>query len=586
MLRITRPLLPILVGLSLAACNPKSSPPPGPTGTADITVVSISDWHAQLDSVTERDSTGTLSSTYGGVGLLSTYFKAERAANPVTLVFTGGDDFGATPPLSFMFDDKPSAESLAFLKFDGDTFGNHDFDHGIAYLKSRIADAKIPFISTNLKNAATELGSGVDLGYRIYEVGTKDPKVKVAVMGVTNPDAPSLTLPGNLGSLTIDEPVTATNAAAAKARAAGAAVVVVLVHMGATSKDAAGAPTGPAIDFAKALTGVDVVLADHTDFAVNGTFGSALVIENRSKGRTYGKVQLKVVDGKLQSKTGEIVDPIGTTTAILATGATCPTTACPDASFTCTSGKCVKVVKDPDPDAEALIKPYRDQLSAKFDVKVGVATDLFVRDSGQAERLQEVPIGDLLAEAMLDRYKTSHGAQIAFTNGGGIRAPLPSSYVPQAGGLNRTAAPYDLVVGDIYTVLPFGNVCVVRKVTGQLLWQVLEKSVFTEPARFGGFLQIAGFKYTYSIGAAAGARVQSVTLLDGSANGKDIPSTDTTEYTLVTNDFTNAGGDGYSMLKQDSPSPGLEVIADVLDEYVKKHTPLTPSTDGRILQVP
>jgi len=75
---------------------------------------------------------------------------------------------------------------------------------------------------------------------------------------------------------------------------------------------------------------------------------------------------------------------------------------------------------------------------------------------------------------MLDRYR-SDGVQIAFTNGGGIRASLPSSYVVSDPSLVRTGcapgAACDVVAGDIYTVLPFGNAMVVRTITGALLWQ-------------------------------------------------------------------------------------------------------------------
>ena len=161
----------------------------------------------------------------------------------------------------------------------------------------------------------------------------------------------------------------------------------------------------------------------------------------------------------------------------------------------------------PDPAADGVLKPYRDQLALKFDGKIGAATAEFTRDASQAERKQESPLGDLLTDAFLAKYQ-SVGAQIAVVNGGGIRAPLPSSYAPVDKSLHRTVAgyvntpPWDLVVGDIYTVLPFGNTCVVRKVTGQVLWQVLEKSVASEPAAFGGFLQIAGFKFTYKLSGA------------------------------------------------------------------------------------
>ena len=50
---------------------------------------------------------------------------------------------------------------------------------------------------------------------------------------------------------------------------------------------------------------------------------------------------------------------------------------------------------------------------------------------------------------------------------------------------------------------------------------------------------------------------------------------DETELTMVTNDFTSSGGDGYTMLVEQKPSAGQDVMADVLLEYVKAHSPLT-----------
>jgi 2',3'-cyclic-nucleotide 2'-phosphodiesterase (5'-nucleotidase family) len=710
--------------------------PPKPT--LDIQILSISDWHGQLDPVAESDANG-VSQTYGGVGILSTYFAKERAANPNTLLFTSGDIMGATPTLSSVFLDKPAVESLNFLKLDGDTLGNHDFDRGLPTLKQRISEAKYHYISSNLTNTDVEIddttvGSKVEKPFFLYTLGGTDPakKVTVGVVGITNPDAPILSFPGAFKTMVIKEPIAAATAAAAAARAAGAQVVIALVHMGITGKDTTGVPSGPLIDFAKGLSGIDLVLGDHTDLVANVKIGDVQVLENRSKGRTYGRTIIKVVDGKVTAVTPTVVDPAFVDTAYLLkctaataatdcesgvctvpTGATvgkcaaktcvlgsttctsptscadcktgicpaCTTPTCTPGTTTCTSatscadcesgtctvtsgasgkckaktctvagdcssgvcsggscafcskttcsigctgdvapavvcpaatsgpaykcigatpsqvGLCQRNIVDPDPLAEStVLKPYRDTLGAEFDKTIAVATDILPRD-GSIERKQETAQGDLIAAALLDRYKVSNGAQIAFTNGGGIRAPLPSSYLPNSSltTLRRSTGtpfaagpPYDLVVGDIFTTLPFGNTCIVRKISGDLLWQVLEKSVFAKPAISGGFLQIAGFKYSFQVSKAPGARVLSVTLLDGSSGGagKDIPKGDPTLYTLVTNDFTNAGGDGYSMLIETVPSPKLDIMADVLKDYIKAHSPVSTAIAGLITEVP
>lgn len=59
--------------------------------------------------------------------------------------------------------------------------------------------------------------------------------------------------------------------------------------------------------------------------------------------------------------------------------------------------------------------------------------------------------------------RSKASTQLGFTNGGGIRAPLPSSYLPVDTTLRRNTPgyapgpPFDLVAGDVFETLPFGN---------------------------------------------------------------------------------------------------------------------------------
>src|SRR5581483_11633847 len=124
------------------------------------------------------------SQSYGGLGVLMAYMAKERSANPNTLVFTGGDAFGASPPLSGLFDEEPAIKGLNLLKIDADTFGNHNFDQGTAKLKSIIMPATYQYVSTNLKNVTTELGASIKTPYTIFQVGGGTTKVKVAVLGL------------------------------------------------------------------------------------------------------------------------------------------------------------------------------------------------------------------------------------------------------------------------------------------------------------------------------------------------------------------------------------------------------------------
>ena len=234
----------------------------------------------------------------------------------------------------------------------------------------------------------------------------------------------------------------------------------------------------------------------------------------------------------------------------------------------------------PDPEIEAFLAPYREELSQAFDSPIASCDGVLERGDG-VERLGEVPIGNLVADAVRERYATD----IGFVNGGGIRAPLPSSYAPADQDLRRPAEgyaegpPYDLVIGDVYAVLPFGNVAITRTVTGESLWAMLEHGVEALPAPAGSFGQVSGLSFTFDSTLPPGSRVLTVTLDDGSA----VPQ-DGTAYTLATSDFIAAGGDGYEMLAN-GDGVARDKLAEVLREHIELLGSIVPTTEGRIVDV-
>ncbi|QLG13425.1 5'-nucleotidase C-terminal domain-containing protein (plasmid) [Deinococcus sp. D7000] len=296
------------------------------------------------------------------------------------------------------------------------------------------------------------------------------------------------------------------------------------------------------------LTGFDVILGDHTNFQYSGTIGGALVVENLSKGASYARVSVTY-----DPATKSVTKAASTFITPFASEVT------------------------PDPAVVQVLAPYRTQLAAQLDAKIGVATDTFPRGNN-IERLGEVALGDLIADA----YRTTYNTQLAIVNGGAIRSSLPSSYAPQDKTLRRPAPgyqagpPYDVVKGDIYSVLPFGNTVTTRTVTGTQLYAVLENSVSALPGSSGRFLQISGFSYTYDVSKPVGSRVVSVKLDSGAAIGKDSAT-----YTLALPDFTNEGGDEYTMLA-DGQGVTREPDALVLLNYVQKLGTITPTVGQRI----
>src|SRR3546814_12066355 len=82
--------------------------------------------------------------------------------------------------------------------------------------------------------------------------------------------------------------------------------------------------------------------------------------------------------------------------------------------------------------------------------------------------------------------------------------------------------------------------------TGAQLLEALEHGVSAVEEGAGRFPSLSGMTMTWSRGAQPGERVKSV-----SVNGKPLDPTAT--YTVATNDFIAAGGDGYAVLTETKP---------------------------------
>lgn len=213
----------LLIPMMTAAAEPTAAP-------VTIQLLNVSDWHAQIDPLVVSNV------EYGGASTLSTYWKADRAEYPNTLTLTAGDDFGASPPLSNFFEEKPSILAQRMMGIQVGSFGNHNFDRGIAHLQSMIDLADKPkgstpgkpfvYVSSNLKYRHANLDGVKD--YEMFTVGG----IKIAVIGITNQEAPTLVFPGNFGTIVLRKPHAVAMKVQAQARAAGAQVVVAIIHSG------------------------------------------------------------------------------------------------------------------------------------------------------------------------------------------------------------------------------------------------------------------------------------------------------------------------------------------------------------------
>jgi 2',3'-cyclic-nucleotide 2'-phosphodiesterase (5'-nucleotidase family) len=172
-------------------------------------------------------------------------------------------------------------------------------------------------------------------------------------------------------------------------------------------------------------------------------------------------------------------------------------------------------------------------------------------------RLKESNLGNLVADAL----KHLTDADIAFQNGGGIRASIKEG---------------SITLKDAYTVLPFDNRVVVIEATGRTVWEALENGVAPYPSAAGQFLQVSGVEYTFDAAREAGSRITSVTM-----DGKPIELDKV--YRVVANDFLTGGGDHYTMLQSCKIVLDTKLyLRDAFTEYVRSLGIVNPKLEGRI----
>ena len=535
------------------------------SGNKAVQVLQLSDLHGAIE----------VGNSFGAPLLVSNW-NADRTANPATVAFTSGDNIGAAPPISTEFEELPTIETLNAMKLDAGAFGNHEHDRNLAHLQKVIGASDFQWVVSNYNpDSLDALKSGTKQAknFTIIDRGG----VKIGVVGANTPETIEQVFPGNLDytdatgakkTITIDPGVAGVNQAIVDAKAAGAEIVIALIHQG-WQENADGGAKGVLNTMAAQIKGAAAIYGGHSHqtFAtlIPGTSRVAPVVigQTRNSGVEYTRTQICMKYGKVVGQSIEHVLKAASTT--INTGV-------------------VSTVTTQDVAAAAMVKKYKDQLTAKLDIKIGQVSGVFPRGGVPAvERSGETPMGNYIADLMRAKYKTDFVIQ----NGGGIRDTFPAkNYVPVNTALVRTGTgPLDVTLGDALTVYPFGNQIATTVVTGENLWKALENGVGGNYPGDGRFPQISGFKFSFDASKPLGSRIVSVTKLDGTAIPKD-----STEYTLTTLDFLIYGGDGYlnvfSPTKAKVQGALLDVFTDALkaDMAAGKVTQV-PVADGRIKKV-
>jgi 2',3'-cyclic-nucleotide 2'-phosphodiesterase (5'-nucleotidase family) len=554
----------------------------------EVQINSFSDFHGALD-YTRTTASGTDTYT-SGASVMAANFAADRAKLPATFVVSSGDNFGASPPLSTVFDEIPTVKAMNFMGVDVSTFGNHEHDKALNSLNAQIAASDFKWVVSNY-SSLTQLDGANTKGQKTapWTIVNRG-GVNLGVIGLNTPETAEVVFPGNLGNITIGDilgssPVTKNQVLAAikAARDAGADMVVSLVHEGyGTNNAQTGVAEGRLLDIAPLLDGSDLVLGGHSHLRFASVVGKKTVAQVPNAGTLYNRIHA-CVDTARKMTMGTLVEPVVPRVTAVAGTALASTT-----------------LNQP---AIAMIDGYKAQLGAAYNVVIGQIADVAPNGGTPAiQRTVETGLGNYVADSL----RAAMGTQIAITNGGGLRDMLPAkTFVPSDASIIRpswasiqpgftvgatpwkvtSSGPYTLTVGDVATVLPFGNVAATTTITGADVWAALENGVSQATTGGGRFPQVSGLKFTFDTSIAAmSGRVTAVTLTDGTP----VPNDRTVSYTLATNDFMVAGGDGYTMFGGLAKAKTRDVLETIVRLAIIKDSlkgPVQMNTDGRITRI-
>lgn len=496
---------------------------------ADVTILYTNDVHTYIDNKSPKP-------TYAAIAALK---KSIEDTGRDVLLVDAGDHIQGTAYGS-MDDGATIIELMNEAGYDLATPGNHEFDYGMARAKAVIQEADFPYVSCNWVDLRT--GFNVLPSVKFFFVGGR----KIAFVGVTTPETFTKSTPAYfmndaqtkyiydiLGGEDGQKLYDAVQKAIDKAEFWGADTIIGLGHLGV---DPSSSP----------WTSEEVIAHTHGFTAfIDGH--SHTVMANKQVTDASGKAVTLTQTGSYFKNIGKMtVGADGTITTELIN-----TYEGLDAAVAATASNWISAVDD----------------MLGEEIAVG-DTKFYINDPATGKRRirsGETNLGDFVADGIYTYFNEIEElhCDIAIMNGGGIRTDVE-------------AGPWSFKTCK--TVSPFGNVACLMSVTGQQVQDALEfgaRFAGAEGKENGGFLQVAGARYTIHTGtpntvqtddknvwtgSAATPRVSNVEIYD-KTTGTYQPLDPNATYALAGMNYTLRNlGDGFAMFD------GATLIKDYVSE--------------------
>ncbi len=477
-----------------------------------LTVFATSDIHGNLIPYTPAGSKVAI----GSLARMAKIVNDFRARyGEVALIDCGDAPYNTN--IANLFEGLSTVTVMNVMGYDATAMGNHDFDYSFKILERNASVANYAFLSNN-----TVLKNGTIPDFlQPYVILTLN-GVKLGVTGFTDDTSKLYTHWSNTVDIDFLPDLDTARKTVAELDPK-TDVIIALSHLHDKNPQAA------------RIDGIDLTIGGGNDLAGPPTlFGDKYMVNPGKHAEALNQINLNLISNKV----------VGINVSQIFISQNLPE----------------------DPGVAAVVKSYQKYMDAKYKEQVG-STGVDLDGERGTVRMKE----SNLANEIADSQRAFLDADIAFQNGGGVRASIKTG---------------PITVGDIIAVLPFDNKLMKVEVDGKTVREALENGVKPYPSAAGQFLQVSGLRYTFDPAKPAGSRIVDVTMDNGS------PLDPAKKYTVVINDFMAGGGDGYSMLKctgvgANDPDVKLLLMTnyylrDVFREHVAAKGAIAPKATGRI----
>ncbi|XP_045197395.2 snake venom 5'-nucleotidase-like [Mercenaria mercenaria] len=517
----------------------------------ELTVLHTNDVHARFEQFNKYGSKCSENDAkngkcFGGVARRLSKIQEIRNSHDNVLLLDAGDQFMGTTWFN-VYHGRATSYFMNQLGYSAMCLGNHEFDLGVEPLALFLNNVTFPIVSVNTEVTNEPRLNGKFLKSFEMIVGGEN----IGIVGYIIPETSQISKPGQ--TVNFDNILTTVGEEVSALKSKGINKIIALGHAGFNiDKQVA------------AIDGIDLVVGGHTNtFLYNGNMPAGEEIEGPyplvadQPGGGQGLVVQAYTMGKYLGYLNVTFDSNGVVTKY--------------------SGNPILLdsrVKE-DPAVLSFVNEWKKPVDALAEEIIGYSK--VVLDGSRVNcRSKECNLGNLITDAIIDYHVNfSHPASnwapaaIALWNGGGIRASIDKG---------------DVSAGEAMAVMPFGNEIDVATVKGKNIREQLETSVkeWSPKGEHGRFLQMSGLKVVYNTNNPVGKRVVSV---EARCLECEVPSysplQDEANYKIFLSTFLLGGGDGYNFKPSQRERFNTLDLTTVMG-YFKKHSPVFPSTEGRI----